>query len=55
MGEGEGSVRSFIFTKNPNLQKVEVCVCVWGGGARVCDFFKKESKSKKMWVGVRGV
>ena len=40
---GRGSVSYFIFTKNPNLQKVE-------GGARVCDFFK-ESKSKKMWVG----
>ena len=25
-----------------------------GGGPRVCDFFFKESKSKKMWVGGEG-
>ena len=52
MGEGEGSVRSFIFTKNPNLQKVEVCVCVWGGGGlEYVIFLKKNPNLKKCGWG----
>ena len=48
-GGGGGSVSQFIFTKNQNLQKVE------GEELEYVIFFFKESKSKKMWVGVRGI
>ena len=54
-----------LFTKNPIIKKTPFFeVCVWGGGARVSDFFYKESKSKKKknylyfflqgWVGGGG-